>query len=83
MSQSDDLDMALDGYEPDSGYYRRQAIAPEAEEEMEAPVRRKPERTRRQRAAEPAEPAAEQKPEAEAKPQASESADRRLPSLMG
>ncbi len=82
MSQSDDLDMALDGYEPDSGYYRRQAIAPEAEEEMEAPVRRKPERTRRQRAAEPAEPAAEQKPEAEAKPQASESADRRLPSFV-
>ncbi|MCM1452478.1 MAG: DNA translocase FtsK [Clostridium sp.] len=33
MSQSDDLDMALDGYEPDSGYYRRPEIVTAQEDD--------------------------------------------------
>jgi len=60
MSQSDDLDMALDGYEPDSGYYRRPAPPVEAEDETQAPVPQTSARARRRRATETREPEVEE-----------------------
>lgn len=81
MSQSDDLDMALDGYEPDNGYYRRPSSVTETEEDTSAAPSRRSARVRRTKEA-PAPPPEPEAPASEDKIHASDAERDKAPAIL-